>query len=630
MPNGDGERIRQQRGPKLSAGYWGPSNPPMQTVEEDTQCTIYAPVYTNPVVASSTSMRPPLARRSSSLVLLDPPRRLRGDEEQPLILSCDNYLPPTFTAVDAGMKDGAWCSIPYGRSRVISRILDAQTTNVLQPMMESMGPVPRRLSVSRDQSVSLACGGEGELEVDAVPSLASEDSHLNGKEEGDGEKGLNRAPQGVNAEAKQELRLEQRTSVLMAAWNVFNLIVGVGIMGLPYACAGAGWYSIPMIVLIGAICCYAGQLVGECLYSHRPKAGQIWASPTGGADFIRKRNTYACIAADAFPQAGRLITGVVVGLELFGASILYIILLGTSVHAIAIYVQPDQNLVSIPVGITVFSYLCLPLLLWPNMRVVAWSSFIAVIGLMTSIVAVLVGSGLQTTEVPVHWDALVQPNTEIIPISVGIILFSFCAHTILPGIEGNMRQPEYFPRMLNVTFTCATVIKVLFGVLCVLAFGRGVEQSVTDNIVNFPAVAILAHVCVMINVFFSLPLVFLILGEHIDLFFMQRVDVRCFNPTRSCGAYRIWILASRGALLSLGIFLAVQVPHFAIIMGLVGSLTGSLLCFIFPCLFSLKLFWKEISWCGRAVRIMILIFGVVGGVVGIIYSASECVSVFSE
>ncbi|VDN15225.1 unnamed protein product [Dibothriocephalus latus] len=59
----------------------------------------------------------------------------------------------------------------------------------------------------------------------------------------------------------------------MAAWNVFNLILGVGIMGLPYACAGAGWYSIPMIIVIGAVCCYAGQLVGECLYSHRPKAG---------------------------------------------------------------------------------------------------------------------------------------------------------------------------------------------------------------------------------------------------------------------------------------------------------------------------------------------------------------------
>uniref|UniRef100_A0A183SLM7 Aa_trans domain-containing protein n=1 Tax=Schistocephalus solidus TaxID=70667 RepID=A0A183SLM7_SCHSO len=340
--------------------------------------------------------------------------------------------------------------------------------------------------------------------------------------------------------------------------------------------------------------------------------------------FIRKRHTYACIAADAFPRAGRLITGIVVGLELFGASILYIILLGTSVHAIATYIQPEQKLLSIPVGITVFSYLCLPLLLWPNMRVVAWSSFIAVIGLISSIVAVLVGSGLETTEVPVHWDALTHPNTDVIPISVGIILFSFCAHTILPGIEGNMSRPEFFPRMLNVTFTCATVVKVFFGVFCVLAFGRGVEQSVTDNIVNFPVVAILAHACVMINVFFSLPLVFLILGEHIDLFFIW------LNPTRSCGAYRIWILASRGALLSLGIFLAVQVPNFAIIMGLVGSLTGSLLCFIFPCLFSLKLFWKEISWCGRFARILILIFGVVGGVIGIIYSAAECASVFSQ
>ncbi|CAL8087461.1 unnamed protein product, partial [Calicophoron daubneyi] len=57
----------------------------------------------------------------------------------------------------------------------------------------------------------------------------------------------------------------------VAGWNVLNIIQGVGTLGVPYACAHAGWIFIPVILLIALICCFTGRLLGECLYEYPPE-----------------------------------------------------------------------------------------------------------------------------------------------------------------------------------------------------------------------------------------------------------------------------------------------------------------------------------------------------------------------
>ncbi|VEL22608.1 unnamed protein product [Protopolystoma xenopodis] len=59
---------------------------------------------------------------------------------------------------------------------------------------------------------------------------------------------------------------ERSSSVWVAGWNVTNLIQGIGILGVPYACVGAGWMSIPVIIAVAMICCFTGRLLAECLY----------------------------------------------------------------------------------------------------------------------------------------------------------------------------------------------------------------------------------------------------------------------------------------------------------------------------------------------------------------------------
>ncbi|VEL17778.1 unnamed protein product [Protopolystoma xenopodis] len=57
------------------------------------------------------------------------------------------------------------------------------------------------------------------------------------------------------------------TSALATGWNISNFIQGVGILGIPYACANTGWLiAIVSILGVAALTCYTCLLISDCLY----------------------------------------------------------------------------------------------------------------------------------------------------------------------------------------------------------------------------------------------------------------------------------------------------------------------------------------------------------------------------
>ena len=66
--------------------------------------------------------------------------------------------------------------------------------------------------------------------------------------------------------------------------------------------------------------------------------------------------------------------------------------------------------------------------------------------------------------------------------------------------------------------------------------------------------------------------------------------------------------------------MAVYIPHFALLMGFTGSLTGTLLAFLLPCAFHLQLKRKEISWIDLLLDISIFTFGLFCAFTGLYFS----------
>lgn len=87
------------------------------------------------------------------------------------------------------------------------------------------------------------------------------------------------------------------------------------------------------------------------------------------------------------------------------------------------------------------------------------------------------------------------------------------------------------------------------------------------------------------------------------------------------GDLKFWAICLRIALILLTLFLAIFIPHFAILMGLIGSITGTLLSLIWPCYFHLKLKSKTLTLYQKFVNVFIILFGILISIIGFYYSS---------
>ena len=82
----------------------------------------------------------------------------------------------------------------------------------------------------------------------------------------------------------------------------------------------------------------------------------------------------------------------------------------------------------------------------------------------------------------------------------------------------------------------------------------------------------------------------------------------------------MWALALRAILVLGTLIMAVYIPHFGLLMGFTGSLTGTLLAFLLPCAFHLQLKWKDMSWADVVLDVVIFLFGLFCAFSGLYYS----------
>lgn len=396
---------------------------------------------------------------------------------------------------------------------------------------------------------------------------------------------------------------DRRASAFLAGWNVTNLIQGTGILGVPYAVRMGGWAAVAANAIIAFLCCYTGKLLIECLYEKSKRTGQV----------KRVRVNYPEVGEAVWPRWGNRIVSIVQFCEMFGGVISYLVLLGTIFSDILHKYAPFD----IYTWCTISACIALPGLFVRRVSVIAWISMISVFALMSSILTIIIYSITQYKEMST---ANIPPfDINKFPVGFGVIVFSYTAHAVFPGVEGSMRHPEQYPMMMNIAFLLAVLVKVAFGLLPVLRFGQNTEQAITVNLKTSQPFYILANALVVTNVFTAFPIVSYIVLETFD----HKILPYFPHLHKDSGYHWVWIIISRPLVLTFGLLMAIVVPHFGLFMGLVGSFTGTCLCFVFPCLFHMVLKWAELKWYNIVVRVSIIIIGLTCGALGIVFTGKE-------
>ncbi|XP_056342934.1 vesicular inhibitory amino acid transporter-like [Oenanthe melanoleuca] len=390
-----------------------------------------------------------------------------------------------------------------------------------------------------------------------------------------------------------------------AGWNVTNAIQGIFVLGLPYALLHSGYSGLLLIVLAAALCCYTGKILIACLYEENEN-GQL----------IRVRETYEDIAnaccKKLSPSLGGIVVNVTQVVELIMTCILYLVVSGNLLSHSFPYVPMTEKTWSVIAFVTL-----LPCIFIRTLKIVSKLSQLC--SLVHFVIIFIVITYCLTQMHQWSWEKFrLSLEFEDFLVSVGVIIFSYTSQIFLPTLEGNMKNPGEFRCMLNWTHFFACILKTTFALTAFLTWGEKTKEVITDNLPSF--LETLVNLCLLTKALLSYPLPF---------FAATEIVYSCISKdNHSNYGSPLLALTVRGSFLLLTLLMAMFTPHFALLMGLSGSVTGAAMTFLLPSLFHLKLKWKKLSFLEKCADISVFILGFLCSLAGIVCSIKGLLEVF--
>uniref|UniRef100_A0A336LFH0 Vesicular inhibitory amino acid transporter n=1 Tax=Culicoides sonorensis TaxID=179676 RepID=A0A336LFH0_CULSO len=401
---------------------------------------------------------------------------------------------------------------------------------------------------------------------------------------------------------------------IQAAWNVTNAIQGMFIVSLPFAVLRGGYWAIVAMVGIAHICCYTGKILVQCLYEPDPQTGEL----------VRVRESYVAIAKVCFgKRVGARLVFTAQIIELLMTCILYVVVCGDLMAGTFPEGALDSRSWMLLCGV-----MLLPLAFLKSIQTVSALSFWCT---MSHLVINAVVIGYCILEIGDWGWSKVKfgIDFENFPISLGVIVFSYTSQIFLPTLEGNMEDRSKFNWMLDWSHIAAAAFKAIFGYICFLTFQNDTQQVITNNL-HSPAFKGMVNLFLVIKAVLSYPLPYFAALELLERQLFRGKPKSPF-PTiwELDGELKVWGLAWRVGLIVGTILMAIFIPHFSILMGFIGSFTGTMLSFIWPCYFHLKLKGHLLDQKTIAYDYFVIFLGLLFGVVGIYDSGSALIKAFA-
>lgn len=206
-------------------------------------------------------------------------------------------------------------------------------------------------------------------------------------------------------------------------WNICNLVVGGGVLSMPFCCKLAGWTGgLSLIVGFAALFGFTAVLIGNVLRS--------LIDDLDVAETPKETRDFAMLARMAFGRRGAQFTALVLIAENWSAAVAYIIFVGQNLELVM-----GLRLASGVCGSGVLSLV----MLYMPMR---WLSYFGMMGMMFAGVAT---STMAVQGIAEDSERLVTRywlQTQGLGTAAGVVLFCFAGHACLPNVYWSMRHPK--------------------------------------------------------------------------------------------------------------------------------------------------------------------------------------------
>jgi len=406
---------------------------------------------------------------------------------------------------------------------------------------------------------------------------------------------------------------DNKSSFLQCTFNMANILMGVGMLGLPFVFKSAGY--------IGGLC----VTVGMCLVTWRtsyylgrelngdPRPVHLFDNNNGEplARMRKQINSFPAIAREAFGDNGCIFLSSVLYFELFSCLSIFFVSLGDHLHALFPHVSQSKHM-TIVAGI-----LTLPSALLRTPKLLSYLSMVgtfATVAVVSSVVlSALVmfanaGDTVSSSEVR-EYSAY---SSDGLPLALGIVAYCFSGHAIVPSIYTSMKKPQEFERMIDYTYGVVLVSCILVASSGYYMFGNDVEDQITLSLEKESdgiLVAGLTWLMILTAMSkFTLTMFPLALGFEEMLTGILPSDL----------AMELVDSMVKIILIFLALAVAIFFPSFSFLCSLVGLICTMIVSVIFPALAHLRLFGSHLSAFEKCIDWSLVVAGSVIAVVGTI------------
>lgn len=375
------------------------------------------------------------------------------------------------------------------------------------------------------------------------------------------------------------------SSTAQAMANSVNILLGVGLLSVPYALKQGGWAGLGVLGMLGLVTNYTGKAL------IRVQARGSLPDAKRGNGARRPLSSYEDIGEAAFGANGRAFITWVLYTELLGTCALFFILEGD--HLSALFDGTKYLSHSSQWWQCASAAVMIPTLWLADLSAL---SYVGALGAVASVSLVgvvasqlLSVDGFPATAAPPGLESTAMLHLATLPVSFGLLAFVFAGHAVFPAIYASMAEPEEYEPMLDRTYQIVGVTCALIGGAGYAMYGDAVKDEVTLNL-PAGAASTAALALIAVNPLSKFALTMDPVARGLEQTLLSSDSERLAFEESPLKARALRTALGLGALAA-----AAKVPFFAVVMSLIGSFLTLTVSVIFPAACHLKVFEDELT-----------------------------------
>ncbi|XP_042898187.2 uncharacterized protein [Parasteatoda tepidariorum] len=388
-------------------------------------------------------------------------------------------------------------------------------------------------------------------------------------------------------------------SLWTAAVFMVSFNAGLGLLALPHALAGTGWFGIFLILWASINSCYCAVVLGETWLIME----KHWEEYRG-----KFRYPYPAMGMRTVGLWMRYIVTVALHITAIGIGVVYLLLSAQVAQSMTeTFSHLDYKYWIIILGVI----LC-PLTWFGSIEKFQFAGLGALVTMVLACLGMFVGSILDLSKENIEENE--APTFSTISLSFGTMIFSFGGIFFFPTVQNDMEYKKKFSIAVLISYATLLILYIPVTVVGYFVYGSDVKPNLILSI-GKGGLRTFIEICLAIHTFLAFLLGINPVYQEIE---------EAFNVAAVFNYKRCLI---RSSVVLIVLIIACTIPHFDKVMNLVGGSTMTLLTFICPTLFYYLLKKKESKLINTEKKIVqirsilekifllqVVIMGVAGGI----------------